>query len=431
MVAKRANARRGRVFISFKSGEIDIARRLKQALEDHGFEIWWQEQIQCGEEWHGAIDEAILAAGCIVVLWSSTSMLSPWVKHEASQAIARKVYAPARIELVEITPPFNRQQATDLISWADDRNHPGLLDLIARIARLIPLPLPWPVVLGRALLRARATIVASAVAAVALAVLASLTRNVLSLSRRTEDLVIRQEVIAKDVERAMHPLNEVEVTLFLEVDRDSPEMKAYHDRIQTALLPEHLARAFAAGDVAPAMQDRNGTVLQVQLLSGSRLLPRYPADLVAGYTLQYLDLELQLRHAGPDVATAPNALSIPLAIGPSSARQPSVSVDLRDMTIHLLAHFRPERATWHGNGTIASVDDLLLSRFVVNVRSIMAPSTAQKDELRSSRSALRVTSLVLRAGGREFWARQAALHELSAPHQLRSYGGSFTETTNR
>jgi TIR domain len=115
------------VFLSFKTEEKDFAEQLKSALDQKGYVVWWQEEIQCGEEWHGEIDKAVSDAAAIVVLWSKKSILSPWVRHEASQAIVRGVYTPVRIEPMTIGSPYDRIQATDLFDWHGESSHPGLI----------------------------------------------------------------------------------------------------------------------------------------------------------------------------------------------------------------------------------------------------------------------------------------------------------------
>ncbi len=126
------------VFISFKTEEYAAADCLQRVLSAKGYNVWWHEKLQCGHIWHADIDDALQAAGCVVVLWSPKSMASEWVKHEASQAIARRVYAPARLSAIKIDPPFDRIQATDLIDWDGEDSHAGFRNLLRRIDELLP-----------------------------------------------------------------------------------------------------------------------------------------------------------------------------------------------------------------------------------------------------------------------------------------------------
>jgi len=125
--------RPGSVFISYKREEAAIAEILHGALVKEGFDVWWDEDLQCGQAWAEKLDEAVRDAACIVVLWSERSVASQWVRHEASQAIARDVYAPCRIGLVQLDSPYDRIQATDLIDWVGDPNHGGYRNLLKRV----------------------------------------------------------------------------------------------------------------------------------------------------------------------------------------------------------------------------------------------------------------------------------------------------------
>lgn len=87
--------RRGYVFLSYKREESKQAERLRDALKQSGFSVWWDEDIQCGQVWNEVLDSAVKRADCIVVLWSALSMGSRWVMHEASSAMERRVCSSA------------------------------------------------------------------------------------------------------------------------------------------------------------------------------------------------------------------------------------------------------------------------------------------------------------------------------------------------
>src|SRR5262245_40923539 len=106
--------RRGQVFISFKTEEREYAFELKKVLEKRGYEVWWHEKLYCGGVWKPDIDKEIAASSCVIVLWSPLAASSEWVKHEASQALGRGVYAPARIIPVTVPSLFSDYQVIDL-----------------------------------------------------------------------------------------------------------------------------------------------------------------------------------------------------------------------------------------------------------------------------------------------------------------------------
>jgi hypothetical protein len=129
------------VFLSFSSKDANAAEALKDAIKRAGYDVWWSPSIQCGGEWHGAIDEKLAATPCVVVLWTENSCASKWVCHEASFAMARGKYAPAKFGAAPISSPYDRLQAADVTGTALGESHPGLRLLLHRIATLLPPPL--------------------------------------------------------------------------------------------------------------------------------------------------------------------------------------------------------------------------------------------------------------------------------------------------
>lgn len=212
--------RQPHIFISFKTEERASALALKEALEQGGLSVWWQENIQCGREWHGEIDAALLSAGCVVVLWTAASIKSPWVRHEASQAVARGVYTPVRLSPMAIGSPFDRIQATDLFNWKGDANHPGLLGLLARAAQLIPKPRS-PLQRSMRFLRRNIGVLASSlVAAAAIGILVFMS---FGLERQLD----AQAAIAQSIQRALHPLSDIEVQVNYELDQEADGFRDY------------------------------------------------------------------------------------------------------------------------------------------------------------------------------------------------------------
>ncbi len=136
---------RPQLFIRFRNVEHDlaIAKALRATLLDAQFSVWWREDTQCAGEWHRDLNIAVRKAGYVVVLWSKEAIQSPWVQHEASAALARDVYAPLRIGSIEIEPPFNRLQATDIPDGDNIAKSAGYAPLLQRVTKLIPPLLSW------------------------------------------------------------------------------------------------------------------------------------------------------------------------------------------------------------------------------------------------------------------------------------------------
>lgn len=101
------------------------ARRLADGLEQQGWSVWWDREIQAGRAFDDAIEEALNAARCVIVLWSDASVRSDWVKAEASEAAERRILVPALIDNVKIPLQFRRFQAADLTASTGAAGDPG------------------------------------------------------------------------------------------------------------------------------------------------------------------------------------------------------------------------------------------------------------------------------------------------------------------
>src|SRR3954451_7916396 len=112
------------IFISYDSADRPIAQRFADALEGHGWTVWWDREIPLGKAFDQVIEEQLNAAGCVIALWSKASAQSRWVKTEAAAAAERDRLLPVLIEDVAIPFEFRRIQTAMLIGWKGDQMHP-------------------------------------------------------------------------------------------------------------------------------------------------------------------------------------------------------------------------------------------------------------------------------------------------------------------
>lgn len=128
------------IFISYASADLDTARVYAEAFEAQGHSVWWDRTIPPGRVFDEVIQEALNAAGCIVVLWSAASIKSNWVKTEASEALSRNRLVPVLIDRVLPPIEFKRIQAANLAGWNGETDHPEFAGLMLSIERLLALP---------------------------------------------------------------------------------------------------------------------------------------------------------------------------------------------------------------------------------------------------------------------------------------------------
>ena len=76
--------------------------------------MWWQQSIQSAGNGIVISIQPPSPWNASLSLWSPASIVSPWVRHEASQAVARGIYTFVRLVPMAIGSPFDRLQATDL-----------------------------------------------------------------------------------------------------------------------------------------------------------------------------------------------------------------------------------------------------------------------------------------------------------------------------
>jgi TIR domain len=125
------------VFISYASPDRARAKTLAEALGAKGWSVWWDRAIPPGRLFDEVIEEALDAASCAVVLWSSQSVASTWVRAEAAEALRRRILVPVLIEHVKIPLEFRRLQAADLSAWGGVLTDPQFAELCRSIRTLV------------------------------------------------------------------------------------------------------------------------------------------------------------------------------------------------------------------------------------------------------------------------------------------------------
>lgn len=73
------------VFISYAREDRSKARELANALEQHGWSVWWDQRIPPGKTFDRMIQDQLDAAQCGIVLWSRHAVESEWVRLEAEE----------------------------------------------------------------------------------------------------------------------------------------------------------------------------------------------------------------------------------------------------------------------------------------------------------------------------------------------------------
>jgi TIR domain len=75
------------IFLSYAREDLTRAHGIAQALESHGWSVWWDRRIPPGQEFTSYIQRQLDDARCIVVLWSKASVASAFVRDEAAEGL--------------------------------------------------------------------------------------------------------------------------------------------------------------------------------------------------------------------------------------------------------------------------------------------------------------------------------------------------------
>jgi len=128
------------IFISYASQDRPKAQTLAEALVQQGWSVWWDRTIPPGKTFDQVIEEALEAAKCVIVLWSSQSVASHWVKTEAAEGLRRGILVPALIDDVRIPLEFRRIQTAQLVDWRGEPTHPEFEKLVRAVANMVGQP---------------------------------------------------------------------------------------------------------------------------------------------------------------------------------------------------------------------------------------------------------------------------------------------------
>jgi tetratricopeptide (TPR) repeat protein len=103
------------VFLSYDREDLARAKTIASALEKAGHSVWWDRHIRGGSQFSREIEEALKRAEVVVVLWSSRSVESAWVRDEAAAGRDSNRLVPVLIEPVDPPLGFRQYQCVDLI----------------------------------------------------------------------------------------------------------------------------------------------------------------------------------------------------------------------------------------------------------------------------------------------------------------------------
>jgi TolB-like protein len=108
------------IFLSYNREDAATAKRFANAFAAAGLNVWWDTALRSGEAYDEVTEAALRAAKAVVVLWSPRSVVSRWVRAEATIADRCKTLVPVTIEPCERPIMFELTQTAELSHWTGD-----------------------------------------------------------------------------------------------------------------------------------------------------------------------------------------------------------------------------------------------------------------------------------------------------------------------
>ena len=125
-----------RVFLSYAREDAPAAKELAARIEQAGHSVWWDHHIQGGSRFASEIDRELKAAEAVVVMWTKTSVDSPWVQDEAAEGRDSGRLVPTIMDGVKPPLGFRQFQSIDLGGWDGTDEPVALGDLTRAIAQM-------------------------------------------------------------------------------------------------------------------------------------------------------------------------------------------------------------------------------------------------------------------------------------------------------
>ena len=125
------------IFLSYNREDQARAKLFAETFAAQGFKVWWDVGLQAGEAYDEVTETALRTAKAVVVLWSKKSVVSRWVRAEATLADRNKTLVPCMIEPCERPIMFELTQTAELAHWQGDASDKAWVAFVADIRRFI------------------------------------------------------------------------------------------------------------------------------------------------------------------------------------------------------------------------------------------------------------------------------------------------------
>lgn len=108
------------IFVSYARSDKARVAPLVLAIERQGWSVWWDPEIDAGQQFDDQIEAELKAAKAVLVIWTPASAASRWVRGEAREAADLGTLVPVRFERTRLPMDVRAIHTTDLDDWAEN-----------------------------------------------------------------------------------------------------------------------------------------------------------------------------------------------------------------------------------------------------------------------------------------------------------------------
>jgi adenylate cyclase len=125
------------VFVSYARSDKTRVAPLVAAIEAKGWSVWWDPEIDAGQQFDDQIEAELKAAKAVLVVWTPTSAVSRWVRGEAREAADRGTLVPVRFDGASLPMDVRAIHTTDLDGWNEDPQSPPFQAMLRSLSAMI------------------------------------------------------------------------------------------------------------------------------------------------------------------------------------------------------------------------------------------------------------------------------------------------------
>jgi tetratricopeptide (TPR) repeat protein len=118
------------IFLSYASEDRNRVRPLAEALQQRGFNVWWDRSLAAGQDYTAIIEKELKVAKAVIVVWTQGSTASTFVRDEAGRARDEGRLVPVMLDPVQLPLGFGAFQAEDFTRWNGGANAPQMQLLV-------------------------------------------------------------------------------------------------------------------------------------------------------------------------------------------------------------------------------------------------------------------------------------------------------------